>query len=135
MAKTHTGKRGAARTAGGKKGVAVKPVKVKFTVDCQKPVDDNILEAKGLERFLQRHIKVNGKCNNLGDRVQVTREKAKVFVTAELPFSKRYIKYLTKKYLKKQMLRDFMRVVSSRDTVYELRYFQLPQDDDENAGA
>lgn len=135
MAKAHNRSAASGRGAVGKKGATVKPVKVKFTVDCQKPVDDNIIEAKGLERFLQTHIKVNGKCNNMGDRVQVSREKAKVFVTAELPFSKRYIKYLTKKYLKKQMLRDFMRVVSSRDTVYELRYFQMPQEDDEDSSA
>lgn len=46
-----------------------------------------------------------------------------------------FAQYLTKKYLKRNMLRDFIRVVSSRDTVYELRYFQLPQDEEESAGA
>ncbi|CDI81399.1 60S ribosomal protein L22, putative [Eimeria acervulina] len=118
----------------GKKTTAAgKATKIKFVIDCQKPVDDNILEAKGLERFLQSRIKVAGKLNNLGEKVEVSREKAKVCVTAELPFSKRYLKYLVKKYLKKQMLRDFLRVVANNKTSYELRYFQMPQEDEETA--
>ncbi|CDJ47233.1 60S ribosomal protein L22, putative [Eimeria brunetti] len=119
----------------GKKAAGTgKAMKIKFVIDCQQPVDDNILEAKGLERFLQSRIKVNGKLNNFGDKIEITRERGtKVCVTAELPFSKRYLKYLVKKYLKKQMLRDFLRVVANSKTSYELRYFQIPQEEEETA--
>lgn len=37
----------------------------------------------------------------------------------------RYLKYLTKKYLKKNNLRDWLRVVASSKDAYELRYFQV----------
>lgn len=37
----------------------------------------------------------------LGDNVKVAREKTKIVVTSEVAMSKRYLKYLTKKYLKK----------------------------------
>ena len=57
-------------------------------------------------------IKVGGKAGVLGDKVSVSREGTKITVTAEAPFSKRYLKYLTKKYLKKQSLRDYIRVVA-----------------------
>lgn len=53
---------------------------------------------------------MNGKTGNLGDTVSIARDKAKLTVTAELPFSKRYLKYLTKKHLKKQQLREYLRV-------------------------
>ena len=45
----------------------------------------------------------------------------------------RYLKYLTKRYLRKNALRDFLRVVALSDdkTVYELRYYQINNDDDE----
>lgn len=45
----------------------------------------------------------------------------------------RYLKYLTKKYLKKNNLRDWLRVVASGKDSYELRYFQInsQEDDDE----
>ena len=37
----------------------------------------------------------------------------------------RYLKYLTKKYLKKNNLRDWLRVVANSKTSYELRYFNV----------
>lgn len=37
------------------------------------------------------------------------------------------MKYLTKKYLKKHSLRDWLRVVSTGKETYELRYFQINQ--------
>merc|ERR1712034_50997 len=84
----------------------------KFTVDCTAPVDDNILDPAGLEKFFQDRIKVGGKVGNLGESVTISREKSKIIVNAEMPFSKAYLKYLTKKYLKKQQLRDFLRVIA-----------------------
>jgi len=84
-----------------------------------------------LEKYLKERIKVDGKTGNLGERVVVSREKAKIHISAEAPFSKRYIKYLAKKYLKKQQLRDFLRVVAPSKTSYELRYFNINEDNEE----
>lgn len=44
----------------------------------------------------------------------------------------RYLKYLTKKYLKKHNLRDWLRVVASGQDSYELRYFQINSQEDED---
>merc|ERR1712118_99127 len=95
------------------------------------PVDDNILTVADLEKFFKERIKVGGKTGNLGDAVIVGREKSKINVTAEQPFSKRYLKYLTKKYLKKQQLRDFLHVIAPSKTSYELRYFNINEDNDD----
>ena len=43
----------------------------------------------------------------------------------------RYLKYLTKKYLKKNNLRDWLRVVASDKETYDLRYFQINQEEEE----
>eukprot|EP00421_Protoceratium_reticulatum_P046126 CAMPEP_0168441216 /NCGR_PEP_ID=MMETSP0228-20121227/43376_1 /TAXON_ID=133427 /ORGANISM="Protoceratium reticulatum, Strain CCCM 535 (=CCMP 1889)" /LENGTH=123 /DNA_ID=CAMNT_0008455535 /DNA_START=75 /DNA_END=446 /DNA_ORIENTATION=- len=117
-----------------KKKAVVKGKKqvLKFTVDCQQPADDNIIEVKDLEKYLNNRIKVDGKTGNLGERVVITREKAKIHVSAEAPFSKRYLKYLSKKYLKMQQLRDFLRVVAPSKSTYELRYFNINEDKDED---
>mmetsp|Transcript_51191 Transcript_51191/g.143170 ORF Transcript_51191/g.143170 Transcript_51191/m.143170 type:complete len:124 (+) Transcript_51191:65-436(+) len=116
-----------------KKKVAAKGKKqtLKFTVDCQQPTDDTIITPADLEKYLKERIKVDGKTGNLGERVIVSREKAKIHISAEAPFSKRYIKYLAKKYLKKQQLRDFLRVVAPSKTSYELRYFNINEDNEE----
>lgn len=98
---------------------------VKFVLDCTKPVDDLVLDTAYVEQYFSNRVKVDGKTNNLGDRVSISRDRTKVYVQAETPFSKRYIKYLTKKYLKKQMLRDFLRVVATTKNTYELRYFTM----------
>merc|ERR1719413_264279 len=116
-----------------KKKVAQKGKKqlLKFTVDCQQPSDDNIIEAKELEKYFINRIKVEGKTGNLGDKITVSRDKSKIHVNAEAPFSKRYLKYLSKKYLKKQQLRDFLRVIAPNKTSYELRYFNINEDNEE----
>mmetsp|Transcript_51386 Transcript_51386/g.111484 ORF Transcript_51386/g.111484 Transcript_51386/m.111484 type:complete len:124 (-) Transcript_51386:94-465(-) len=105
---------------------------LKFTVDCQQPSDDTIITPADLEKFFKERIKVDGKTGNLGERVTVSRDKAKIQISAEAPFSKRYLKYLSKKYLKKQQLRDFLRVVAPNKTSYELRYFNINEDNDED---
>merc|ERR1719345_292791 len=115
---------------GPKKGAQAKIAK--FAIDYTVPLQDGLLVNGGanFETFLQERIKVGGKTGNLGDKVTITREKSKIFVTAELPFSKRYLKYLTKKFLKKQGLRDFLHVVASSKNMYDLRYFNIPDSDD-----
>ena len=47
------------------------------------------------------------------------------------PFSKRYLKYLAKKFLKKMQMRDFLRVVSTNKTTYELKYFNIQENEDD----
>jgi large subunit ribosomal protein L22e len=49
--------------------------------------------------------------------------------------SKRYVKYLTKKFLKKHNVRDWLRVVASNKdhSVYELRYFNIADQEEEAA--
>ena len=46
----------------------------------------------------------------------------------------RYLKYLTKKFLKKNNLRDYIRVVATNKTNYELRYFQINAGDEDESG-
>jgi len=93
-------------------------------------------------------MKYNGKTNNFGNVISLEKTKTKIIVNSDVPFTKRYcinenllyflfmnimyfpyncryLKYLTKKYLKKNNLRDWLRVVHSGPDSYELRYFQV----------
>ncbi|KAL4422011.1 hypothetical protein ABPG77_005441 [Micractinium sp. CCAP 211/92] len=105
-----------------------------FTIDCSKPVEDKIMEIASFEKFLVDKIKVGGKTGVLGDNVTVTRDKTKITVTSEIQMSKRYLKYLTKKYLKKHNVRDWLRVIASNKdrNVYELRYFNIADQNEED---
>ena len=104
---------------------------LKFSIDCSQPFDDGIMDPASFEKFLIDRIKVGGKVGNLGDLVSVSRDKAKVMVNADTAFSKRYLKYLSKKYLKKQQLRDWLHVIASSKTAYELRYYNIHEQDAE----
>ena len=99
-------------------------------------VDDKIMDDLGsFEKFLADRIKVGGKAGALGDAVKITRDRSKITVTSEVDMSKRYLKYLTKKYLKKHNVRDWLRVIASNKdrNVYELRYFNIAdQEEEEN---
>mmetsp|Transcript_2368 Transcript_2368/g.3667 ORF Transcript_2368/g.3667 Transcript_2368/m.3667 type:complete len:124 (-) Transcript_2368:142-513(-) len=119
---------------GMKKKVVAKGKKqmLKFSIDCQQPADDNIIETKDLEKFLQNRIKVNGKTGNLGEKVIVSREKAKIQESVEVSSSKGGGKYLSKQYLKMQQVQDFLRVVVPNKMSYEMRNFNIDADNEEN---
>ncbi|CAL5218728.1 g441 [Coccomyxa viridis] len=122
------GKKPAAGPLKGKKKAAT------FVIDCSKPVEDKIMKIGEFEKFLVDKIKVDNKTGVLGDMVSVAKDRTKVTVTSEIPMSKRYLKYLTKKFLKKHNVRDWLRVIASNKerNVYELRYFNIADNEGED---
>eukprot|EP01070_Trichotokara_eunicae_P007695 Trichotokara_eunicae@DN5510_c0_g1_i10.p1 len=100
----------------------------KFVLDCKTPVEDNIFDLPTLEKYLVDRIKIGGRTNQLKDKVKVTREKYKLVITSSVHFQKRYFKYLVRKYLKKQQLRDFLRVIACTKNGYDFRYFTTSED-------
>merc|ERR1712154_346257 len=103
-----------------------KKTTLRFQIDCTHPVEDGIMDVSNFEKYLQERIKVDGKTGNFGTNVTLERQKNKIIVASEIPFSKRYLKYLTKKNL-----RDWLRVVASSKEAFELCYFQINQDEEE----
>ncbi|CAF0838083.1 unnamed protein product [Rotaria sordida] len=119
----------------GAKGGAKKKVKaIKYHIDCTHPVEDGIFDLNAFERFLFEKMKINGKTSNLAENVTIEKAKAKISVTSQIPLSKRYMKYLTKKFLKKHELRDWLRVIANSKDSYELRYFNINQEENEGEG-
>ena len=106
-----------------------KKISLKFTINCKLPIEDNVIVLNDFENFLKQKIKVDGKAGNLGSAVAVSKESSNINVQSTVPFSKRYLKYLTKKYLKKQDLKEYLRVVSTNKNQYELRYFNIQSDE------
>ncbi|EHK39687.1 60S ribosomal protein eL22 [Trichoderma atroviride] len=112
-----------------KSGKAQKQTK-KFIINATQPASDKIFDVSAFEKFLQDHIKVDGRTNNLGDNIVISSSAdGKVEIVAHNELSGRYLKYLTKKFLKKQQLRDWLRVVSTSRGVYELKFFNVVNDE------
>ena len=107
---------------------------VKFVIDCTQPVDDKVLDMGLFENYLQERIKLNGKTGALAsNNVVITKDRTKLTVTSpsDLKFSKRQLKYLSKRFLKKHQLRDYLRVVAASKNSYEMRYFSISGGDAE----
>ena len=113
--------------------VKAKKSTVKFVIDCSQPVDDKVLDVAMFEKYLHDKIKIGGKTSALAaNNVVISRDRTKLTIAspAELKFSKRQLKYLSKRYLKKQQLRDYLRVVAASKNSYEMRYFSISGGDD-----
>ena len=118
------------------KGKGSKKSTVKFVIDCAAPVDDKVLDISSFEKYLNDRIKVGdkGKTGNLAQcGVVITRDRTKITVASpeSLGFSKRQLKYLSKRYLKKQQLRDYLRIVAASKNSYEMRYFSISGGDED----
>ena len=115
-----------------KAGAKKKQKVIKYYIDCTHPVEDGIFDLNAFERFLNEKMKINGKTSNLSaGNVGIEKVKAKITVSSDIPLSKRYMKYLTKKFLKKHELRDWLRVIANSKDAYELRYFNINQEENE----
>ena len=101
---------------------------VTFGIDCSRPVEDKVFNTSNFAEFLRQRIKINGRIGKLGDKVKVNNDERKVTVEANVAFSKRYLKYLTKKYLKKHSLREFLYVIASDKKNYQIKYFNIQQE-------
>merc|ERR1712060_854509 len=112
-------------------GAKAKKPTHRFTIKCTDPVEDNVLVLSDFEQFLTQRIKVEGKINNLGQAVTVAKDKDALIVETKIAFSKRYLKYLTKKYLKQQELRQYLRVIATGKNAYELKFLHVNNDADE----
>merc|ERR1712047_242854 len=89
----------------------------KFTINCAAPVDDGILDIASFNQYLMEHIKVEGKVGNLGQNVKIDTQKSNLQVNSEIALSKRY--------LKKNNLREWLRVVAEDKNSYTLKYFNI----------
>lgn len=80
------------------------------------------------EKYLNDRIKINSKTGQLAaSGVVLSRDRTKLTVASpsELGFSKRQLKYLAKRYLKKQQLKNYLRVVAASKNSYELKYYDM----------
>merc|ERR1712060_21858 len=97
-----------------------------FTIDCGTMGEDRIVTTEELVEFFKDQIKVDNKKRNLKDKIRVFSEESAVKVAVEgTKFSKKYLKYLTKKWISKAQVRDYVRIVSSGKDDFTLKYFEM----------
>lgn len=93
-----------------------------------------MLDVAQFEKYLHDRIKINKKTGQLAsNNVVITRDRTKLTVASpqELGFSKRQLKFLSKRYLKKQQLKDYVCVSAASKLSYELKYYKVQGGEDE----
>ncbi|KAG8348724.1 putative Ribosomal L22e protein family [Trypanosoma vivax] len=104
-----------------------------FKIDCSIPAGDGIFSEEILgnfERYFQDNVKLNGRKGMLTSKVQVNMNENVLSITTSMAYRKKYFKYLTKKFLKKKDLRDWIRILAKGKDTYQLKYFNI-QDPEE----
>lgn len=104
----------------------------KYYVDLNQAVSNSLLSLEAAIKFLNQSIKVNGLKGKLGDSVKVSQTDKKdkqkntvvVAVDNTMKFSKRYVKYLIKKFLKRESISSYLRVIASGPSGYNVKLFQ-----------
>ena len=100
----------------------------KFVVDVAAPVENDVFDQESYVKYLVEHVKVDGIVGNLGNDISITAESDNKVVVV---VSGKYLKYLTKKYLKKNQIRDWIRFVSVKQNQYKLQFYAVAEDDEE----
>eukprot|EP01064_Diplonema_japonicum_P035492 TRINITY_DN7720_c1_g1_i2.p1 TRINITY_DN7720_c1_g1~~TRINITY_DN7720_c1_g1_i2.p1 ORF type:complete len:146 (+),score=41.26 TRINITY_DN7720_c1_g1_i2:48-440(+) len=104
--------------------------KLIYNIDCSIPCGDGLLEPTSLQVYLTEHLKIDNKTGQLGEKVKVTVDGTNVAVTTfKVLFAKRYLKFLTRKWLLREKLRDYLRPVSTKKMDYQLRYYNIHLDE------
>merc|ERR1712050_237239 len=102
---------------------------VKFTLDISQAIDDDVIDQGHFIDFLKTNMKVGGKKGNL-EFVSIEPVHNKVVVNTKVQFGKRYLKYLTKKYLKQQDINTYLRVIASDKLGYKVKFINLQDSGD-----
>ena len=101
----------------------------KYTIDFSGPVENNLLTLESALKYLQSNMKLNGLKGKLGDSIKISStektDKAKntlvIQVDNSLEFSKKYLKYLVKKFLKREGIGKFLTVSSTSLNAYTVK--------------
>ena len=101
----------------------------KYSVDFNSPVENKLLSLEGAAKYLTANIKVGGLKGKLGESVKVltdskntkVKNSVQIQVDNKLKFSKRYIRYLVKKFLKREGIVKYLTVASTAPNAYTVK--------------
>ena len=100
----------------------------KYTVDFSSPLENKLLTLESVLHYLQTNMKLNGLKGKLGKSIIINLDDLKknknaivISVDSSLKFSKRYIRYLVKKYLKKEGIAKYLTLSATSPGAYAVK--------------
>ena len=99
----------------------------KFYVDFSEPLDNKLLSIESAMKYLNSNMKIDGLKGNLKDFIKISVDDKRnkkcllIQVDNQMQFSKKYIKYLVKKFLKREGIVKYLTVLSNSPNSYEVK--------------
>ena len=101
----------------------------KYSVDFTNPLENKLLTLESVLKYLQTNMKLNGLKGKLGKSILINadekRDKNKncivISVDSSIKFSKRYIRYLVKKFLKKEGVAKYLTLSATSPSAYTVK--------------
>ena len=99
----------------------------KFFVDFSEPLDNKLLSIESAMKYLNSNMKIDGLKGNLKDFIKISIDDKRnkkcllIQVDNQMQFSKKYIKYLVKKFLKREGIVKYLTVLSNSPNSYEVK--------------
>lgn len=107
---------------------------IRFIVDCSAGKDLE-LDLHEFADYVMTHFKINNRKHGVSEKVACSVDgDSLVIQTTGYEFAKRYVKYLTKRFLY-QDYQGVFRILSSGKESYTLKPYTIEDDDDDEAGA
>merc|ERR1712151_240443 len=99
---------------------------IKYTIDLTAAMDDEdqVIDQGHYIDYLKTKLRLNGKalCDEFAT---VEASGKKVVVASNVKFGKRYLKYLTNKYLKSQDIKSYLRVLATDKLGYKVKFLEM----------
>jgi large subunit ribosomal protein L22e len=99
----------------------------KYFVDFSDPLDNKLLSIESAMKYLNSNMKIDGLKGNLKDFIKISVDDKRnkkcllIQVDNQMQFSKKYIKYLVKKFLKREGIVKYLTVLSNSPNSYEVK--------------
>ena len=99
----------------------------KFYVDFSEPLDNKLLSIESAMKYINSNMKIDGLKGNLKNFVKINVDEKRnkkcllIQVDNQMQFSKKYIKYLVKKFLKREGIVKYLTVLSNSPNSYEVK--------------
>jgi large subunit ribosomal protein L22e len=106
---------------------AAAPLSSTYVLDCSAPTSEGFFSLEDFREYLTKKMKVGGLRNKLAGKVEIKENTGdkKLEVVATVKYSKRAVRYYSRKFLKQVNLRDRFRLIATNKTTYEFRPYSV----------
>ncbi|KAF7697532.1 60S ribosomal protein L22 [Cucumispora dikerogammari] len=105
-----------------------KESKFSYNLNFLECINDGLFTVEEVKEHLENKFKVEGKTGNLGGKIELKINGNNLQLISTFKFRKSYLKYLSKKFLFKKNLTDWVHLVSDYKTGYDFTYYKVAKE-------